>query len=145
MARGWCLGSRLVRVLDVDETLSLLIRVVSVPQLLAPQGGLQGAPAFLWESGSLARAWQPSALNNTRGNESGVGSLDLQGGTYCCWLREHAGGPPKEGGGWEGGREETKGVGVFTPDPCLLPLGVPVCALSLESASLQTTGLLWSP
>lgn len=55
--------------------------------------------------------------------------------------------PMKEAcwGPLKGGREGTKGMGVFTPDPCLLPLGVPVYALSLESASLQTTGLLWSP
>lgn len=140
MARGWCLGSRLVRVLDVDETLSLLIRVVSVPQLLAPQGGLQGAPAFLWESGSLARAWQPSALNNTHGAESRVGSLGLQGGPLLLPVKEACWGPLK------GGREGTKGMGVFTPDLCLLSLGVLVCAHSLSSfsagrASLQPTGV----
>lgn len=116
----WCLGSRLVRVLDIDEILSLLIRVVSVPQLLAPQGGLWGAPAFLWESGSLAREWQRSALNNTRGSESRVGSLGLQGGICCRRIREQAGGPPKEGG--------NQRHGVFTPDLCLLPSGGPsVC------------------
>ena len=97
LAWGWRPG-RLVWVLDINETLSLLLRVVSVPQLLAPQGDLWGSPAFLWESGSLACAWQPSALNTTHGNESRVGSLGLQGGICCCQLREHAGGPPKEGG-----------------------------------------------
>lgn len=133
-----------MRVLDINETLSLLLRVVSVPQLLAPQGGLWGAPAFLWESGSLAREWQPSALNNTRGSESRVGSLGLQGGICCRQIREQAGGPPKEGVR-EREREGTKGMG-SSPLTCVFcPLGVPVCAVSLESASLQTTGLLWSP
>ena len=39
--------------------------------------------------------------------------------------------------GWPlmGGREEAEGVGLSTPDPCLLSLGVLACALSLPSTS----------
>ena len=95
---------------------------------------------FIWESGSLARAWKPSALNNTHGTESRVGSLGLQGGPLLLPVKEACWGPLK------GGREGTKGMVVFTPDLCLLPLGVLVCARSLSSisaarASLQPTGL----
>ena len=70
----------------------------------------------------------------------------------CDWKRSERNNSREqaiEGQGWgcdHEVREGTKGMGVFTPDLCLLPLGVLVCAHSLSSfsagrASLQPTGV----
>lgn len=115
---------------------------------LAPQGGLGGAPAFLWESGSLARAGQRPALNETRGAESPVGSLGLQGGICHCRRRESARLAPH-------GRERgSRRCGVLHPRPASSVLGgagacpVPVINLSREGTgvlSCRSRGVLGAP